>query len=390
LRLFFLEELNMEKENITSARQIKRSNRQKIYRYLRDHEQASRQEIAIGLNLSYPTVTSNLNYLTEIGYIRESSVIQNTGGRNAISYSFVKDVRKAIGVYLSGNHMDAVAVDLSGEVIMRVRHRVYFNLDSDEYLRTLGSMVDEIVRESGANASNLLGINIALPGLISDDGEKVSYGYSLGFTGKTKKEICRYIKYPCSLVHDTFTFGYAEILRWPEIDSAFYISLCSSVGGTLLMNNRVVEGSTHKCGEIGHMKVVTGDGAEKCYCGQLGCFDTVCRSGKLDSCTGGDLELFFQRLRDHDPEAEKRWDVYLDYLAGAVSNVRILLDTRIIIGGYVGAYIDEYMDDLTSRINRISTFDDPAENYVYACRVKVEAAATGAAQMLISRFIHSV
>lgn len=380
----------MEKENITSSRQIKRSNRQKIYRYLRDHDEATRQEIAVALKLSYPTVTSNLNYLAGLGYIRESSVIQNTGGRNAISYRFVKDVKKAIGVYLSSNHMDAISLDLSGEVIMRVRRRVNFNLNSDNYLRTLGSMIDEIVRDSGINEENLLGINIALPGLISDDGESVSYGYSLGFTGKKKKEICKYIKYPCCLVHDSFTFGYAEIMRWSEIENAFYISLCSSVGGALLIHNRVMEGSTHKCGEIGHMSVVYGKEAETCYCGRPGCFDTVCRSGKLDSYTGGDLELFFQKLRDKDPEAERRWDVYLDYLAIAIRNVRLLMDTRIIVGGYVGSYIDEYIDDLIRRVDSISTFDDPAKDYVFACRAKVEAAASGAALLLVNRFISKV
>ena len=58
------------------------------------------------------------------------------------------------------------------------------------------------------------------------------------------------------------------------------------------------------------------------------CFDTVCRAGKLDEYTNGNLEEFFHRLGAGDERAAALWDVYLDHLASAIYNIRILFDCK--------------------------------------------------------------
>lgn len=365
--------------------EIKRKNRRMIYGYIRESGKASKQDILVRLRLSLPTITQNLNYLKEQGLIDDSEKIKNTGGRSARAYRYIKNAKTAIGLYLTGKHISAVAINLSGEVISDIRERIRFDLDSEVYLKKLAELVERVKKEAKIE-DDLLGVGIALPGLISDDGTLVTYGYTLGFTGRTLGEIAKYIPYECRLFHDSYVAGYMESWMDRRIQNGFYISLNNSVGGSIIINNGVYEGNTQKGGEIGHM-VIDPDARQRCYCGKQGCFDTVCNAGILDSCTEGNLEEFFVRLRAGDPRLGEIWDRYLENLALAIHNIRMLFDGVIILGGYIGSHIGEYMEDLCQRVDKRNPFGDRAKDYLLECRYRVEVAAAGAAVYYINEFL---
>ena len=83
----------------------KRVNRARIYNLIREKGNVSRKELAYTLQLSLPTVNQNLSELMEDGYIRESGLVGKTVGRRATVYSICEDVRVAIGIDITKNHM---------------------------------------------------------------------------------------------------------------------------------------------------------------------------------------------------------------------------------------------------------------------------------------------
>lgn len=362
---------------------------QLIYHYIREQQSVSKQDIVLGLKLSLPTITRNLQYLEELHLIDTSDKIRNTGGRNATAYSYVKNARSAIGIYLTAHHINCVSVDLSGDVIQTVRKKLDFNLGDDEYLKQIGEIVEEVKGKSKIKDCNFLGVGISVPGLVSEDGETVTYGMTLNFGGMTREHIAKYIPYRSKLFHDSIAAGYAEVWQKNEIRNAFYLSLSNSVGGAALFDKKIYEGNCQKGGEVGHMTVVP-EGGKLCYCGQKGCFDTVCRSTILDQYTDGNLERFFELLEGGDTEASQLWDKYLNHLSLGIHNLRMLFDSDIILGGYVGAYIEKYMEDLCGRIDARNPFGDPASEYLVPCKYKVEAAAAGAAIHFIDEFFESI
>lgn len=376
-------------EKVIISNEIKTMNRQLIYRFIRDEGSVSKQDIVVDLQLSLPTVTQNLQYLEELGLVDTSKMFKNTGGRNAKAYTYVKGAKMSIGVYMSANHINVVAVDLSGNVVKRIRHRIRFNLHDETYLQMLGELVEQIKEQTQIADSNFLGVGIAVPGLISEDGEEVIYGLTLNFTGQTRAHIAKYISYPNRLVHDSFAAGYAEAWIDKRISNAFHINLNNNVGGSFVVDKTIYPGDTHKGGEIGHM-TVRHEGGKKCYCGQYGCLDTVCSTEVLEQYTGGDLEEFFNLLASGDEGAGQLWSLYLDDLALAIHNIRMLFDSIIIIGGYVGAYIEDYIDELTARVDARSPFGDKAADYLIPCKYKVEATAAGAAILYIDEYIDSI
>lgn len=63
----------------------------------------------------------------------------------------------------------------------------------------------------------------------------------------------------------------------------------------------------------------------------------------------------------------------------------MLFDCKVILGGYVGAYMDKHLIELKELAAKRNTFERNAE-YLMACKVKKEALALGSALP----FIHEV
>ena len=114
----------------------------------------------------------------------------------------------------------------------------------------------------------------------------------------TRADIAKYIPYHNRLFHDSAAAGYAEVWDRNDLDDAFYLSLSNSVGGAVIVANKIFEGERRKSGEIGHMTIIPKAG-DRCYCGQRGCFDTVCRANVLAEYADGDLEKFFEVTKQY-------------------------------------------------------------------------------------------
>lgn len=372
-------------QKITSV-EIKQKNRTSIFGLFRSGQQLSRQDIVAALDLSLPTVTNNLEELKREGLIAQTGSFGNTGGRRARAYALVANARTAIGLDITRHHVTAVALDLQGTIIASRRHRLKFQRE-DAYYRELGAIVRQIVTAAELEERNILGVGIGVPGLITADHQTVFYGEVLGVTGATCAEFSKYIPYPTALYHDTDAASFAEMWMSPDTQNAFYIMLSASVGGTVYIGGTQYSGSKLRAGEVGHMLAVPG--GRKCYCGRRGCVDPYCAAPALTAATDGDLKLFFQRLEAGDAQIEAVWNEYLSHLAVVVANLRMLFDCDIIIGGYVGSYMDDHIEQLRELLMQRSTFDDNAD-FVRPCRCKTEAIAAGAALNYISVFLKSI
>ena len=173
--------------------EIKTKNRQIIYNHIRKRGSVSKQEIVVEMQLSLPTVTTNLDFLKKQGLIDTSGKIRNTGGRNATAFTYVKNARMAIGIDITANHITAVAVNLSGDIVSMDRRRIDFNLEDDAYLREIGEVVECVKKDAFIADENLLGVGISVQSLISDDGEEITYGMALNFAKKRREEIALYV-----------------------------------------------------------------------------------------------------------------------------------------------------------------------------------------------------
>lgn len=364
---------------------LKRANRIRIFKAIRKQGNMSRRDISYELQLSRPTVDQNLTELAREGYVKEAGLAGSIRGRRATVYSVCGNARIAMGLNITKNHITIVCVNLTADNIYTKRIRYPFER-SEGYLRKLSDMIEETIVHQKLDREKIVGVGIAAPGLILD-GSKIYYGKSLNFTDMTQSEFADSIPFPCKLYNDADAAGYAEALIGTAEPDSFYISLNNNVGGAILINGSVYRGECSKSGEIGHITLERN--GKPCFCGQKGCLDAYCNATVLSKHTDGDLKTFFEKVKAEDAKCANIWNTYLEYLAVGINDIRMLFDSQIIIGGYVGAYMEPYLPQLERLAIKLNPFETKSD-YLKVCKVKGEASAVGAALPFIQHIVDNI
>ena len=363
--------------------ELRRVNRNRVYRAVYESGRVSQQELAQRLGLSLPTVAQNLRSLCAEGLLREDGSFASTGGRPAKGVSCVLDARLALGVDVTRRHVSAVLVDPGGRIVRGLRRTLPYE-DSPAYYEAFGAIAREAAGE--AEPERLLGAGVSFPGILSAGGGiRSSHVLSLGesdgapFLGAM----------PCRALfcNDASAAGRAELWDRAGAQNVVYLSLSNSVGGAILLGGRLYEGESLRAAEFGHMTLVPG--GKRCYCGKEGCLDAYCAAGVLSEPYGGDLSAFFAALDRGEEKAAALWGGYLDSLACAVNSLHMALDCTVVLGGYVGAYMTPYMDALRARAGARDTFGGDGA-YLEPCRYRREASAVGAALLFVEPFLSSI
>lgn len=364
---------------------VKRRNRANTLRLILTCERISQMELSQRLALSWPTILQNVRELLDMGLVQEVGQYESTGGRKAKAYAPVKDARLALGLDLTRNHVSVVLVDLSGQVVRYQRKSRPFSLD-DAYLQELGALIQSVMDSAHTNET-ILGAGISLPGIVDSEAGVLRYSHILELRDVPLGMLSRYIPYPCSFINDANAAGLAEVYGASTVGNLIYLSLSNSVGGAILTDGALYMGNHLRAGEFGHNTLVPS--GRRCYCGKEGCLDAYCAAHLLSDRAGGNLAAFFDGLREGDPEKRKVWQEYLEYLAVAVNNLHMSFDCDVIVGGYVGAFLEEFGGPLRPLLEARNTFQ-PDSSYLKFCRYRLEASAVGAALTQVEQFLQTL
>jgi predicted NBD/HSP70 family sugar kinase/predicted transcriptional regulator len=372
--------------NRVNSIEVKKMNRNIIYNFLYKHEPISIQEIAYTLNMSLPTVTQNINDLHERGLVIETGLFESTGGRKAKAIAYNSVAGYAVGLDITRNHVGIVLIDLSGKVIKNERRQYPF-VNSKEYFKGVGDLVQYFIDYCKIDNSNILGVGIALPAILSSDSKTVSYAEVIDFKGGSVKAFSEFIPYHCTLSNDANAAGFAEMWGEETEENVAYLSLNNSVGGSIIIGKNIYTGQNQRGGEFGHMTIIPQ--GRTCYCGQKGCVDAYCSAKILSDSTNGSIVDFYRLLKLNREPQMSIWKEYVSHLAIAINNLRMLFDCKVILGGYAGAYMDEYIDQLRDLVSKYNTFEVNG-NYLSVCKYKLETSAVGAALLHVEHFIKNV
>lgn len=375
----------MEKTKITNM-EVKKKNRNHIYRYICKCETVSNPDISYALKLSLPTVTQNTKELLELGLIRETGELQSTGGRRAKALAAVADYRLAAGLDITQNHIGMLLADLKGQ-ILRYERTAYPYRSGQDYFREVSQKLEAFIAESEVERERILGIGISFPGIVDLKKGEIANSHALGVTALPFADVSGCFGYPCYFLNDANAGAYAEGIHFQEKEPFFYLSLSNTVGGALYQDGYLMQGKDFRCGEVGHMTVVP-DGLP-CYCKKAGCLDAYCSAKCLSDLTEKKLESFFSGLEKGNRELVNVWEEYKKYLSIAINNIHMVLDCDIVLGGYVGSYLEPYIKEIQRMVSERNTFFEDG-SFVRACKHKVGAAALGAALQVVELFIEQV
>lgn len=319
--------------------EVKRINRSKVYQMIYEKRSISKQDLAQELHMGLTTVTQNLKALEEDGWIHRTGYYESTGGRKAQAIEIVPNARTTIGVFILKRSILLVAVDLYSNVMQQKTVTETFSA-TETYYQFLGKEVMRFANHVESNPDKISGVGIAIQGILSPDRSKIQYGKLLQHTGLNTVDLTRYIPYPCFTEHDSKAAAFAEIWNQPQLSDAVVFLLNKNLGSALVIHGEVHQGKSMHSGTIEHMCIVPN--GTPCYCGGKGCLETYCSAESLQSqIHGNSFESFFQSVRENEPKSKAIWEMYLSKLAAAIQNVNTVIDSDVILSGFLVPYLTE-------------------------------------------------
>ena len=367
---------------------VKKINRSKVYQYIYRKKITSKLQIVQDLQMGLSTVSQNLNLLEQDGLIEKNGYFESTGGRKANAIQIVSDFRISIGIGILKNMFHITAVDLYGNALYTNTIPFPYS-NTPDYYKQVTDKIKEFIATNQYDEEKILGVSIATQGITSPDHSTVLYGNIMNNTGMILEDFSRYLPYPCYLEHDSKSAAFLELWKHPELDSAVVFLLNRNLGGAIITNHQIHQGSSMHSGTIEHI-CINPDGP-LCYCGNRGCLETYCSANALEQAAGMNIKDFFSLIREKkSPQLTQIWKDYLHHLAFAMKNLNLIIDAPIIISGYLAPYfLEDDIAYLTKHINVSSPFVLNKE-HIFVGTNGQYTPAIGAALFYVNQFIHAI
>lgn len=377
----------MSEKGLTNI-SVKKINRSKVYQYIYRKKITSKLQIVQDLQMGLSTVSQNLNLLEQDGLIEKNGYFESTGGRKANAIQIVSDFRISIGIGILKNMFHITAVDLYGNALYTNTIPFPYS-NTPDYYKQVTDKIKEFIATNQYDEEKILGVSISTQGITSPDHSTVLYGNIMNNTGMILEDFSRYLPYPCYLEHDSKSAAFLELWKHPELDSAVVFLLNRNLGGAIITNHQIHQGSSMHSGTIEHI-CINPDGP-LCYCGNRGCLETYCSANALEQAAGMNIKDFFSLLREKkSPQLTQIWKDYLHHLAFAMKNINLIIDAPIIISGYLAPYfLEDDIAYLTKHINVSSPFALNKE-HIFVGTNGQYTPAIGAALFYVNQFIHAI
>ncbi|MCB9052510.1 MAG: ROK family protein [Lewinellaceae bacterium] len=252
------------------------------------------------------------------------------------------------GIDLGGTKIEGVILDNpeSAEVIARLRIPTEAEKGYGHIVSRVHHLVGLLRKASGLGPEK---IGVGGPGIPDPDTQLMKNCNTTVLNGQPlHKNLEETLGVPVTLANDANCFAVSEtrlgVVRKlaPEARTVFGVIMGTGVGGGLVIDGKVWEGRHGIAGEWGHNFLDESGGP--CYCGKVGCVETVLSGPALEKYYAGLSGQQFrmpQIVERHqsgiDPAASATVERLLHFFGKGIAGVINLLDPDVIVlGGGLG------------------------------------------------------
>jgi N-acetylglucosamine kinase len=290
------------------------------------------------------------------------------------------------GIDLGGTKIEGVILDPSSltEPLQRLRVPTQAERGYDHLLSQIVLLIEQLEMASGLSRPAFIGVGT--PGVMIPKTGMMKNSNTLCLNGQSlASDLATQLSCKVILANDANCCALAESLLGAGRGSKtlFGIILGTGVGGGIVVHGEILSGEHGIAGEWGHNPLC---GEETpCYCGRLGCLETVCAGPSLEKFyaarTGLALRLpeIANRATSGDADAVATLERLKEKFAEALGAVINLLDPDVIvIGGGVGNLDLLYTEETRRSIAR-HLFNDRFETPLLRPALGDSAGVFGAA-----------
>jgi len=248
--------------------------KKRIIRLMYLHKALSIQELMINMNLSSPSVLSLLTELISEDFVEQIGSGDSSGGRKPKLYGLKPDSFFVLGIDI-GLYSTRISIyNCDNESITEISEFNTKLVDTESTLKEIYKKSQELIASSKIKPHKLIGVGIAMPGLIDLD-RGINYSY-LKIEGKSlRAELEKEFSRPVFIINDAQAKALAE-LRFGLAQgkkNVLVLNVSSGLGTGLILNGQVYHGTNGFSGEFSHTPFV--ENGILCSCGKKGCLETV-------------------------------------------------------------------------------------------------------------------
>ncbi|MDC0163476.1 ROK family protein [Candidatus Pelagibacter sp.] len=245
-----------------------------------------------------------------------------------------------IGIDLGGTKTECIIIDQNGKEIERIRKDTPKNYNGT--LKIVCDLVDYLENKY----KNKCSIGIGTPGSLSKETNLIKGANSIWLNEKPlKKDIEEKLNRKIYFENDANCFALSEAFDGAgnKHNIVFGVIIGTGVGGSLVINKKIINGFNNISGEWGHNQMTTLPNDRwknhNCYCGKIGCIETFLSGPGFSKHF---FELYNENIdakniqlkaNNGDENCLEFVYEYIDYLARGLSQIINIVDPDVIVLG---------------------------------------------------------
>lgn len=246
-----------------------------------------------------------------------------------------------LGIDLGGTKTEIIALDESGEVLIRERAPTPRN-SYQAILANIKTLVDKTETELGETGT----VGFATPGAISSVTGLIKNSNTTCYNGKPlQKDLENLLNREVRLSNDANCFALSEATDGASKDASTVLAviLGTGTGAGIVVNKQILLGANNIAGEYGHNPLPWPTTDElpgpACYCGKQGCIETFLSGPSM-------AKHFYQRTNmkitakaiakladEYHIDCLRELEIYERRLAKSLAHVINILDPDVIVLG---------------------------------------------------------
>ena len=347
--------------------EVRRHNLALVMARLRAAGPRSRATLAAETGLTKATVSSLVAELVGRGLVAEGETERGAVGRPSQQVDLRGSAFFTVGCEVNLDYVAVIALDARAEVVAER----WVPLDAagrrpEVALPRLAALVLEVVATLSRGGAELLGVAIAVPGLVERSTGRVLRAPNLGWSETPVTETVRALLGDpgCPLLLD----NEANLAARAELEAGgraavrdlVLVTGVVGVGAGIVAGGQLLRGVAGFAGEVGHMQLEPG--GRRCGCGRRGCWETLVGLGALLDAAADEhdpvrdptldlvrrLDRLKSRARDGDRRTLDALGRTAEWLGvGAAILVNLYNPEVLVLGGYfaeLGPWVAEPLE----------------------------------------------
>ncbi|WP_282038096.1 ROK family transcriptional regulator [Saccharicrinis aurantiacus] len=248
--------------------------KRRIVKQLYRNGSMSVAELSKQLLLSTPTAVNYVNSLIEEGYIEEKGLGESIGGRKPMYYDLKPNSFYLLGIDVGRKGVKIALFSNKLECFHKWEEKAFDLSEGENLIDLLETYVNEFVKETLIESSQIVGVGLIMPGLI-DSSKGVNYTFLKKESENLSEELSKRFNRPVFVENDAKARALAE-LRYGTAQgskNALVIFIGYGLGLGMILNGKLHLGKSGFAGEFSHIPIE--NNRLFCNCGKTGCLETI-------------------------------------------------------------------------------------------------------------------